>query len=207
MLKRALDIVGAGAGLIVLSPLLIAVAIAVRIGLGTPVLFRQARPGLNGIPFELIKFRTMRIDPVVGSGVDSDKARLTRLGRFLRSTSLDELPELWNVRRGDMSLVGPRPLLMQYLDRYTPEQARRNLVKPGLTGWAQVNGRNARSWEEKFALDNHYVDHHSFWLDIKIIAITVAHVVRPRGISAEGAPTMPEFMGSAARQTSIDQER
>ena len=196
MLKRAIDLVGAASGLILLSPLLLGVALAVRIGLGRPILFRQVRPGLNGAPFELIKFRTMRIDPAVGSGIDSDAARLTRLGRFLRSSSLDELPELWNVLRGDMSLVGPRPLLMQYLDRYTPEQARRNLVKPGLTGWAQINGRNALSWEDKFALDNHYVDNQSLWLDLKIILITIGHLVRPRGISAEGAPTMPEFMGS-----------
>jgi len=196
MLKRAIDLVGAASGLILLSPLLLGVALAVRIGLGRPILFRQIRPGLNGAPFELIKFRTMRIDPAVGSGIDSDAARLTRLGRFLRSSSLDELPELWNVLRGDMSLVGPRPLLMQYLDRYTPEQARRNLVKPGLTGWAQINGRNALSWEDKFALDNHYVDNQSLWLDLKIILITIGHLVRPRGISAEGAPTMPEFMGS-----------
>ena len=200
MLKRALDVVGAGAGLLLLSPLLIAVAVAVRIGLGSPVLFRQIRPGLNGTPFELVKFRTMRIDPKVGSGIESDAARLTRLGRFLRSSSLDELPELWNVLRGDMSLVGPRPLLMQYLDRYTPEQARRHLVKPGLTGWAQVNGRNALRWEDKFALDNHYVDNRSMWLDLKIILITIGHLIRPRGISAEGAPTMPEFMGSTDDQ-------
>jgi lipopolysaccharide/colanic/teichoic acid biosynthesis glycosyltransferase len=137
----------------------------------------------------------MRIDPEAGSGIDSDAVRLTHFGRFLRSSSLDELPELWNVLRGDMSLVGPRPLLMQYLDRYTPEQARRNLVKPGLTGWAQVNGRNALSWEDKFALDTHYVDHQSLWLDLKIILITIGHLLRPSGISAEGAPTMPEFMG------------
>jgi sugar transferase EpsL len=182
-------------GLLLLSPVILAVALAVRVGLGRPILFRQIRPGLNGAPFELIKFRTMRIDSEAGSGVKSDAARLTRLGRFLRSASLDELPELWNVLRGDMSLVGPRPLLMQYLDRYTPEQARRMLVKPGLTGWAQVNGRNALSWEDKFALDNHYVDNQSFWFDIRIILITIGRLVRPSGISAEGTPTMPEFMG------------
>ena len=207
MLKRAIDLVGAASGLVLLSPLLLGVALAVRIGLGRPILFRQTRPGLNGAPFELIKFRTMRIDPAVGSGIDSDAARLTRLGRFLRSASLDELPELWNVLRGDMSLVGPRPLLMQYLDRYTPEQARRNLVKPGLTGWAQINGRNALSWEDKFALDNHYVDNQSLWLDLKIILITIGHLVRPRGISAEGAATMPEFMGSAEQRPPSGAER
>ena len=197
MLKRTLDLAGAATGLILLSPLLIAVALSIRLVLGRPVLFRQIRPGLNGVPFELIKFRTMRIDPLAGNDIKSDAVRLTRLGRFLRSTSLDELPELWNVLRGEMSLVGPRPLLMQYLARYTPEQARRNLVKPGLTGWAQINGRNALSWEEKFALDAYYVDNQSIWLDLKILFITLAHLIRPSGISAEGSATMPEFMGSA----------
>jgi sugar transferase EpsL len=195
-LKRLLDIIGSGLGLILLSPVLGIVALLVRIHLGRPILFRQVRPGLGGKPFELVKFRTMRIDPAAGTGIDSDAARLTRLGRFLRASSLDELPELWNVLRGDMSLVGPRPLLMQYLDRYTPEQARRNLVRPGLTGLAQVNGRNALSWDDKFRLDVQYVDNQSLWLDLKIILTTVAHIVRPKGISAEGSATMPEFMGS-----------
>jgi lipopolysaccharide/colanic/teichoic acid biosynthesis glycosyltransferase len=195
--KRLFDILASAAALLLLWPLFLAIALAVGLGLGSPVLFRQLRPGLNGEPFELIKFRTMRIDPAAGTGVGSDAQRLTRLGRMLRAASLDELPELWNVLRGDMSLVGPRPLLTQYLDRYSPEQARRHLVRPGLTGWAQVNGRNAISWEQKFALDVWYVDHRSFRLDLRILAMTVWRLLRPAGISAEGAATMPEFMGSA----------
>jgi sugar transferase EpsL len=195
--KRVFDLVAASLILLLASPILLGVTLAVFFSMGRPILFRQVRPGLNGKPFKLIKFRTMRIDPKLGGGIDSDAQRLTRLGRFLRTTSLDELPELWNVLRGDMSLVGPRPLLMQYLDRYTPEQARRNLVRPGVTGWAQVNGRNALGWEEKFALDTWYVDNQSFLVDLKILLMTAWHVLRPRGISAEGAPTMPEFMGSA----------
>ena len=196
MAKRAFDLVVSLLLIVLLWPVMLAVAAAVRIGLGSPILFRQLRPGLHGEPFELIKFRTMRIDPKAGTGIGSDAQRLTRLGRFLRAASLDELPELWNVVRGDMSLVGPRPLLMQYLPRYTPEQSRRHLVRPGVTGWAQVNGRNALSWEEKFALDIWYVDNRSFALDMKILLMTAWHVVRPHGISAQGAPTMPEFMGS-----------
>ena len=198
-MKRLIDVIGSGLGLLLLSPVMAAVALLIRIRLGRPVFFRQMRPGLHGKPFELVKFRTMRIDPEKDNDVGSDAGRLSRLGRFLRSTSLDELPELWNVLRGEMSLVGPRPLLMQYLDRYSPEQARRNLVKPGLTGWAQVNGRNALTWEEKFALDNYYVDNRSLWLDLKILFITVAHIIKPSGISAEGSATMPEFMGSPIR--------
>ena len=196
MAKRLFDIVVAATALLVLSPLLLLVALAVRLDLGSPVLFRQQRPGLRGRPFELVKFRTMRDDAAVGTDIKGDARRLTRFGAFLRKTSLDELPELWNVLRGDMSLVGPRPLLMQYLGRYTPEQARRHEVRPGLTGWAQVNGRNALSWEEKFALDVWYVDHRSFWLDLKILVRTARHVLRPSGISAAGEATMPEFMGS-----------
>ena len=198
-MKRLIDVIGSGLGLLLLSPVMAAVALLIRIRLGRPVFFRQKRPGLHGKPFELVKFRTMRIDPEKDNDVGSDAGRLSRLGRFLRSTSLDELPELWNVLRGEMSLVGPRPLLMQYLDRYSPEQARRNLVKPGLTGWAQVNGRNALTWEEKFALDNYYVDNRSLWLDLKILFITVAHIIKPSGISAKGSATMPEFMGSPER--------
>ena len=204
--KRILDLVGSAFGLLLLSPVMAVVALLIGIHLGRPIFFRQVRPGLGGRPFELIKFRTMRIDPRAGNDVASDAMRLTRLGRFLRSTSLDELPELWNVLRGEMSLVGPRPLLMQYLDRYTPEQARRNLVRPGLTGWAQVNGRNALSWEEKFALDVYYVDNQSMWLDLKILFVTLAHLIRPSGISSEGSATMPEFMGSAARSPPADEE-
>ena len=201
MVKRLLDIVVAAVALVVGAPILLLVALAVLVTMGAPVLFRQQRPGLNGRPFELLKFRTMLSDAKLGSDVASDARRLTRTGRFLRATSLDELPELWNVLRGDMSLVGPRPLLMQYLDRYTPEQARRHQVRPGLTGWAQVNGRNALSWEEKFALDTWYVDNRSFWLDLRIILMTAVSLFRPSGISAEGSATMPEFMGSSPPST------
>jgi lipopolysaccharide/colanic/teichoic acid biosynthesis glycosyltransferase len=196
-MKRALDILAALAGLVILSPLLLATAIAVRALLGRPILFRQLRPGLHGRPFELVKFRTMLDDPRLGTGVASDAQRLTRFGRLLRASSLDELPQLWNVLRGEMSLVGPRPLLMSYMERYSPEQARRHEVKPGLTGWAQVNGRNAVSWDERFALDLWYVDHRSFLLDLRILAMTGLRLVRPRGISAAGQATMPEFTGSA----------
>jgi sugar transferase EpsL len=189
-LKEIFDRVGAAAALLVLLPLLALIASIVRAGLGSPVLFRQTRPGRGGQPFELLKFRTM----VEGPG--SDGERLTPLGRFLRRASLDELPELWNVLRGEMSLVGPRPLLMPYLDRYTPEQARRHAVKPGLTGWAQVNGRNALSWEERLALDTWYVDHWSLALDLRILARTVGAVVMQRGITAAGCASMPEFLGA-----------
>jgi len=194
--KRVFDVVVAAAALLVLAPLMVVVALLVAASLGRPVLFRQQRPGLAGKPFELLKFRTMRNDAALGSGVDSDALRLTRIGRILRSTSLDELPELWNVLRGDMSLVGPRPLLMQYLDRYTPEQARRHEVRPGLTGWAQVNGRNALSWEDKFTLDVWYVDNHNLLLDLKIMLMTLWQLIRPHGISGHGSATMTEFMGS-----------
>jgi lipopolysaccharide/colanic/teichoic acid biosynthesis glycosyltransferase len=198
--KRLFDIAAAGSALLVLSPILAAVAILIRIRMGSPILFRQQRPGLHGRPFEILKFRTMLLAKPGEEGLESDARRLTRFGRFLRASSLDELPELWNVVRGDMSLVGPRPLLMQYLGRYSPEQARRHEVRPGLTGWAQVNGRNALSWEDKFALDVWYVDNRSFWLDIKILFLTVLHVVRPTGISAEGTATAHEFMGSPLRE-------
>lgn len=198
--KRTLDLLVAAVALILLSPVILIVALLVLVTMGRPILFRQQRPGLHGRPFAMLKFRTMREDPALGTGVASDGRRLTRLGRFLRRTSLDELPELWNILKGDMSLVGPRPLLMQYLDRYTPQQARRHEVKPGLTGWAQVNGRNALSWEEKFALDTWYVDHRSFFLDVRILLLTAWAVIRPKGISAEGAATMPEFMGSLSSE-------
>ncbi len=157
-----------------------------------------------GKPFELVKFRTMSTTSAIGSGLESDALRLTPLGRFLRATSLDELPELWNILKGDMSLVGPRPLLMSYMDRYTREQARRHLVKPGLTGWAQVNGRNGLTWDEKFALDIWYVDNRSFLLDLKILLMTVSKVVSAKGITAEGATTMPEFMGTGEQAESAD---
>jgi sugar transferase EpsL len=204
--KRLFDIAASGLALLLLWPLLLLVALGVFADVGSPVLFRQLRPGLGGQAFELIKFRTMRADTGAGADVASDAARLTRFGRLLRATSLDELPELWNVLRGDMSLVGPRPLLMQYLDRYSPEQARRHDVRPGLTGWAQVNGRNALGWEEKFALDTWYVDNRSFLLDLKILFLTVGRVLRPSGISAEGAATMTEFMGSEGRPPARDDE-
>jgi lipopolysaccharide/colanic/teichoic acid biosynthesis glycosyltransferase len=194
--KRLTDILLAAAGLIVLAPVMAAVAAAVAVALGRPVLFRQVRPGLHGKPFRLIKFRTM-LDSVGADGKPLDDARrLTRFGRFLRSSSLDELPELWNILRGDMSVVGPRPLLMHYLPLYTPEQARRHDVRPGLTGWSQVNGRNALSWPEKLALDTWYVDHRSFRLDLRILLMTMAKVVSRSGIAAEGSDTMPEFRGN-----------
>jgi lipopolysaccharide/colanic/teichoic acid biosynthesis glycosyltransferase len=187
--KRAVDVVGAAVGLAVAAIPMALVAVAIRLTMGSPVLFRQRRPGLHGEIFTLVKFRTMR------DGSGSDEERLTRLGRFLRSTSLDELPELFNVLRGDMSLVGPRPLLVQYLDRYSPEQARRHDVRPGLTGLAQTTGRNATSWDERLALDVRYVDEHSLAMDLRIIVRTIGMIVRREGISAEGHATMPEFDG------------
>jgi lipopolysaccharide/colanic/teichoic acid biosynthesis glycosyltransferase len=195
-MKRLLDILLAGVGLVILSPVLLALAVAVRVGLGTPILFRQVRPGLNGRPFTLYKFRSLREDP---SGTLSDEERLPRLGVLLRRASLDELPELWNVLRGDMSLVGPRPLLLEYLPLYTPEQARRHEVRPGITGWAQINGRNAISWEEKFRLDLWYVEHRSLWLDLRILALTLGRVIAGEGISEPGQATAAPFRGSARR--------
>ena len=195
--KRWLDVVGASGGLLLTAPVQAVAAAAVRRQMGSPVLFRQQRPGLGGRPFTLLKMRTMR-HAVDGSGrVLPDAKRLTSLGRRLRATSIDELPELRNVLRGDMSLVGPRPLLMEYLDRYTPEQARRHEVRPGITGWAQVNGRNALSWGDKFELDVWYVDHVSFALDVRILWRTVKAVVMREGISADGEATMPEFSPAA----------
>ena len=195
-MKRLLDILGAGLGLVLLTPALIVVAILIRWQMGAPVLFRQNRPGLQGKPFQMIKFRTMR-GSVDEQGNDlPDAKRLTRLGRFLRSSSLDELPELFNVLKGEMSLVGPRPLLMEYLPLYSPEQARRHEVRPGVTGWAQVNGRNAISWDEKFELDVWYVDNRNLWLDLKIIWLTIRKVLKRDGISAAGEATMPKFTGN-----------
>lgn len=194
-MKRLIDILGSAVGLFLLSPVLLTVAILVQKRMGSPVLFRQVRPGLRGRPFQMIKFRTMQDAVDAAGNVLPDGQRLTSLGRFLRSTSLDELPELWNVLRGDMSLVGPRPLLMEYLPLYSTEQARRHEVRPGLTGWAQINGRNAISWEEKFALDVWYVDNQSFWLDLTILFRTVLKVVRGDQISAAGEATMPRFTG------------
>jgi len=195
ILKRLIDILGSGAGLVLLSPFLLVVAFLVRVKLGSPVFFRQQRPGLHGKPFMLVKFRTMTDERDERGNLLPDEVRLTRFGQFLRSTSIDELPELWNVLVGDMSLVGPRPLLMQYLDRYTPEQARRHEVKPGITGWAQVNGRNALSWEEKFKLDVWYVENCNFFLDIKILFLTLVKVLSREGVSARNHATMPEFIG------------
>ena len=195
VIKRCIDIVGAGLGLIVLSPVLAVVAVLIWRQMGRPVIFRQMRPGLNGQAFCMYKFRTMTDNFDDHGNLMPDEQRLTSMGKFLRKTSLDEFPELFNVLKGDMSLVGPRPLLMQYLERYTPEQARRHEVKPGITGWAQVNGRNAISWKEKFALDVWYVDNCSLWLDVKILAMTLGKVFRREGISAEGEATMPEFTG------------
>jgi lipopolysaccharide/colanic/teichoic acid biosynthesis glycosyltransferase len=195
--KRALDVVLAAAGLAVLSPALLFVALAVRLGMGRPVLFRQLRPGRGGRPFALLKFRTMRDAFDEDGRLRHDAERLTQFGRWLRRTSLDELPELWNVLRGDMSLVGPRPLLMEYLPLYSAEQARRHEVRPGMTGLAQVNGRNALTWEEKFRLDVHYVERCSLTLDVTLLMQTIRAVVTARGVSAEGSATMPRFTGSA----------
>jgi sugar transferase EpsL len=196
LIKYSLDRLAAALALVLLSPLLIPLALLVRAKLGNPIFFRQQRPGLRGRPFNILKFRTMTDDRDVQGDLLPDAQRLTPFGRWLRSTSLDELPELINIARGDMSIVGPRPLLMRYLPLYTPEQSRRHLVKPGLTGWAQINGRNAISWEEKFRLDTWYVDHWSLWLDLKIILLTVIKVVRREGISEQNQATMSEFTGS-----------
>jgi sugar transferase EpsL len=196
LMKRSFDLILVALSSPLWAPLLGLTAALVRIKLGSPILFRQIRPGRGGRPFQLLKFRTMT-DPRDSKGnFVPDEQRLTSSGRWLRSTSLDELPELFNVLRGEMSLVGPRPLLMQYLARYTPEQARRNEVKPGITGWAQVNGRNTISWEDKFRLDVWYVDHQSVWLDIRILWMTVWGVLRRRGIDQAGLVGAPEFMGT-----------
>jgi lipopolysaccharide/colanic/teichoic acid biosynthesis glycosyltransferase len=194
--KRCLDLAGAGAAAALAAPALLALALLVRLRLGRPVLFRQQRPGRDGRPFTLLKLRTMRdLRDAAGEPLP-DERRFGPLGRFLRRSSLDELPELWNVLRGDMSLVGPRPLLLEYLPRYSPEQARRHEVRPGITGWAQVNGRNALTWEEKFAHDVWYADHLSLGLDLRILGRTLLAVVRREGIHAEGHATMPKFQGS-----------
>lgn len=195
-MKRLMDLLVAAVALLLLLPLLVVLSLLIRCKMGSPVTFRQIRPGLNGVPFELVKFRTMR-DAVDDNGLPlPDGERLTPFGRFLRSTSLDELPELWNVLKGDMSLVGPRPLLMEYLPRYSAQQARRHEVRPGLTGWAQINGRNALSWEEKFALDVWYVDNRSLKIDLQILCQTILKVLRRDGISADGEATMPRFQGT-----------
>jgi lipopolysaccharide/colanic/teichoic acid biosynthesis glycosyltransferase len=194
-MKRMMDILGAGFGLVLLSPVIAILWIMIRRRLGAPVLFRQTRPGKDGIPFEMIKFRTMK-DALGPDGTPlPDAERLTPFGAKLRGASLDELPELINVVKGEMSLVGPRPLLMEYLPLYSPQQARRHDVRPGVTGWAQINGRNAISWPEKFNLDVWYVENRTLWLDIKIIALTIKKVVKRDGISAAGDVTMPKFTG------------
>jgi lipopolysaccharide/colanic/teichoic acid biosynthesis glycosyltransferase len=194
--KRILDLLLTVPGIVVLSPLLILLSILVVLNFGTPILFRQKRPGYRAKPFWVFKFRTMTIAHDAQGNLLPDSERITRLGHFLRSTSLDELPEMFNVLRGEMSWVGPRPLLMQYLERYSPEQARRHNVLPGITGWAQINGRNALTWEEKFKLDVWYVDHWSLWLDIKILFLSVMKVLRREGINQPGQATAEEFMGS-----------
>lgn len=195
-MKRAIDVVIAAGALVLLAPVLALVALLVRLRMGSPVLFGQQRPGLHGRPFVMLKFRSMTDRRDLSGNLLADELRLTRFGRFLRASSLDELPELWNVLKGDMSLVGPRPLLMEYLPLYTPEQARRHEVRPGITGWAQVNGRNALSWTEKFRLDVWYVDHRSLGLDLRILLLTAAHLLRPRGIRAPGSATAEKFTGS-----------
>ena len=195
MLKRLLDIVVSVVALAVLMPIVIIIVWQIKKKIGSPVFFKQLRPGILGKPFEMTKFRTMSNELDVSRVLLPDEDRLTLFGLFLRSTSFDELPELWNVVRGNMSLVGPRPLLMEYLPLYSPEQARRHEVKPGITGWAQINGRNSITWEEKFKLDVWYVDNQSFWLDLKILFLTVKKILNRDGINAYGEVTMPRFNG------------
>lgn len=206
-MKRVLDVVAALSLLVVLTPVMAIVAIGVWLNLGFPILFRQLRPGLHARPFTLVKFRTMQQPQTCEENSSFDELRLTRFGRWLRATSLDELPELWNVLRGEMSLVGPRPLLMKYLPLYSAEQTRRHDVRPGLTGWAQVKGRNALNWDEKLKLDLWYVDHQSVLLDLKILLLTVASVLRREGISSSEAATMPEFTGPAQEPSSQQPDR
>ncbi len=194
--KRSLDLAISGLGIVIGAPLLGLISLLIYFSMGRPIFFRQARPGLHGKPFALVMFRTMTDCRDQEGQVLPDHKRVTPLGKFLRSRSLDELPELFNVLKGEMSLVGPRPLLMQYLDRYTPDQKRRHDVKPGISGWAQVNGRNDLTWEDKFALDLHYVEHQSLWLDIKILALTIKKVLRREGIDKPGHVGMEEFLGS-----------
>lgn len=200
-LKRLFDVIVSAVALVVLSLPLVVVAILICWERSGPILFRQRRPGYKGVPFCALKFRSMVEKRDEEGRLLPDEERITRLGAFLRRSSLDELPQFWNVLRGDMSLVGPRPLLMQYLDRYTPEQARRHLVPPGITGWTQVNGRNDLPWEKKMALDVWYVDHWSVWLDFRILCMTFWKVLKGEGISADGSATMPEFMGNQGRSS------
>lgn len=196
MIKRIFDIIASLLGIIILSPILLIVALKVRKNLGTPVFFKQVRPGKDGKPFTMIKFRSMRDAYDKNGNPLSDAERLTPFGKKLRSTSLDELPELWNVLKGDMSLVGPRPLLMEYLPLYNTRQAIRHNVRPGITGWAQINGRNAISWEEKFELDVWYVENQSLWLDVKILFLTIKKVLIKEGISSNQHVTISKFTGS-----------
>jgi lipopolysaccharide/colanic/teichoic acid biosynthesis glycosyltransferase len=198
--KRAIDVIGSAMALIVLSPLLLAIAVAVRITIGGPVLFRQLRPGRYGVPFSIVKFRTMRTATGADGAPLPDAERLTEFGRLLRRTSLDELPELWNVLLGEMSFVGPRPLLMEYLPLYTADQARRHDVRPGITGWAQINGRNALSWDEKFAFDVWYVDNRNLLLDLRILCTTFLRVARREGIAQPGHATAEAFTGSVPKR-------
>lgn len=200
--KRLFDMLAAALVLMLIWPALALIFWQVRRKLGRPVLFRQLRPGLHGQPFKMVKFRTMTDERSLDGALLPDARRLTSFGQFLRASSLDELPELWNVLKGEMSLVGPRPLLIEYLPLYTTEQARRHEVRPGITGWAQVNGRNAISWEERFALDVWYVDNRSLWLDLKILWMTVKKVLLRDGISAEGEATMSRFAGSPSKKDS-----
>ena len=197
MLKRLLDIVIASSALVLLSPVYALVAYKVKKNLGSPVLFRQLRPGMHGKPFEMVKFRTMKDALDLDGNPLPDSERLTAFGKMLRATSLDEMPELWNVIKGDMSIVGPRPLLMEYLPLYNEQQAKRHNVRPGITGYAQVNGRNAISWEKKFELDTWYVENRSLWLDFKIMLKTVQKVLSKHDISAEGEATMSKFTGTS----------
>jgi len=194
--KRIFDILVSTVLLIILSPILLLLSLMIYLKLGLPILFKQLRPGWKSIPFHILKFRSMLTATDDTVNIQEDHKRITPMGKFLRSSSLDELPELWNVLKGDMSLVGPRPLLTIYLDRYTEEQNRRHNTKPGITGWAQVNGRNNLSWEDKFKLDVWYIDHWTFWLDIKILFLTLWKVIRREGISQEGEATTKEWMGN-----------
>lgn len=195
-MKRIFDVIVSLSALVAFSPILLLVALLVRTKLGSPIFFTQIRPGLHGKPFKMVKFRTLTEQKDESGNYLPDADRLTQFGALLRSTSLDELPELWNVLKGDMSLVGPRPLLMEYLPLYTREQYRRHAVRPGVTGWAQINGRNAIDWETRFELDVYYVDHQSFWFDMKIIVLTAAKVLKREGIQQEGQATVSKFTGS-----------
>jgi lipopolysaccharide/colanic/teichoic acid biosynthesis glycosyltransferase len=206
-MKRLMDISGAMAGLLLLAPVIVLLSLLVRIKLGSPVLFRQTRPGRGGEAFQMAKFRTMTDSRDANGELLPDADRLTGFGQFLRSSSLDELPELWNVLKGDMSLVGPRPLLMEYLPLYSKRQARRHEVRPGVTGWAQINGRNSLSWDEKFELDVWYVENQTIWLDIKILLLTMWKVIRRDGISYGEEATMPRFEGSSGYRDSKDVSR